>query len=243
MIVFPAVDIKNGRCVRLLKGRPETAKEYVDRPWKAALQWEEAGAEWIHVVDLDGALSQSSENSPAVKELMEKTSVGIQFGGGIRNGEDIEKAIGAGARRVVLGTSAVKYPDWTIKQCLARPGQIVIALDAVGGVVSIEGWQESSGVKVKDLAKKLQAGRPAAFLYTDVERDGMLSSSDFDGVRKLLDYTDIPVIASGGVSSLEDIIKLGEAGADGVITGKALYEGKLKLEDALDAAGEFDSRL
>ncbi len=243
MIVFPAVDIKDGLCVRLEKGRPDTAKKYYDEPWRAGVHWERSGAEWLHVVDLDGALAGSDQNSGAVKELVEKTAAKVQLGGGMRSAESIDVALSTGVRRVVVGTMAARHPDWAVEQCRLHPGSIVIALDAENGMVSVDGWQQSSGTPVEELAQTLQAGGPAAFLYTDVERDGMLSHPNFEGLQSLLQCTSIPVIASGGVSCLEDIEELGRCGADGLITGKALYEGKFRLEDALDIASGFETRL
>ena len=243
MIVFPAVDIKNGRCVRLRRGCPDTATEYFRQPWRAAARWEGSGARWLHVVDLDGALTQSTCSSSAVKELLDRTEISVQLGGGIRSEADVERALNAGAERVVVGTRAVVEPQWAIELCLSMPGSIVVALDARSGVVSTQGWKQSSGVGVEELAKTLQAGKPAAFLYTDVDRDGMLTHPNLEGVEFLLQCTDIPVIASGGVGCLDDIRALGERGADGVITGKALYEGRFTLEQALETASAFSSRL
>ncbi len=243
MIVFPAVDIKKGCCVRLQKGKPDTAVKYFEKPWKAARQWEISGAQWLHVVNLDGALTQSLDSNDAVTELITKSNLKIQLGGGVRSHSDINKALNAGVEKVVVGTKAVKDPEWTITQCQKHPGKIVVALDAQGDYVSVEGWQANSNVTILDLARKLQSGPPAAYLYTDVERDGMLSQPNFDGVERLLNETHIPVIASGGVSCLEDIKQLGNIGADGVITGKALYENKFRLEEALDIASLYTSRL
>lgn len=243
MIVFPAVDVKDGRCVRLEKGRPDTARQYYNEPWVAAAHWQESGATWLHVVDLDGALSGNNTNSGAIKKLIQETEINIQIGGGIRSETAITEALKAGVKRVVIGTQAVKDPQWTIEQCISHPGEVVVALDAVKGRVSVEGWRQSTETKVEELAQVLEEGRPAAFLYTDVERDGMLSHPHFSGIKNLLQVTDIPVIASGGVSSLEDIQKLGACGADGVITGKALYEEKFCLQDAIAIANKFQSRL
>ncbi len=243
MIVFPAVDIKNGRCVRLQKGRPETAKKYYDQPWRAAALWQRSGASWLHVVDLDGALAQDHCSDSAVEELLERSEIKVQLGGGMRSEDDIERAVAAGAERVVVGTGAVRDPHWAVRLCLSFTERIVIALDAENGLVCTEGWKCRSGVGVEELAETLQEGRPAAFLYTDIARDGMLSHPNFRGVESLLECTERPVIASGGVSSLKDIEELGACGADGVITGKALYEGRFRLEDALEAAAKFGSRL
>jgi phosphoribosylformimino-5-aminoimidazole carboxamide ribotide isomerase len=243
MIVFPAVDIKNGRCVRLLQGDPETAKAYNEHPWQAARHWEDQGAQALHVVDLDGALSESGENRGPVRQILEKLSIPVEIGGGLRSTEAVQTVLQGGAARAVVGTRAAMEPQWAIDLCRDRPDRIVIALDAKEGIVTVKGWQESSGVPVRELACRLAEGRPAAFLYTDVARDGMLTHPNFKSVEELIEATTIPVIASGGVSSAEDIRRLGECGADAVITGKALYEERLDLAEAMEIASGFPSRL
>lgn len=243
MIVFPAVDIQNGRCVRLLQGRPETARTYYEEPWRAAMHWEECGAEALHVVDLDGALSESGQNRGPVQQILERLSIPAEVGGGLRSTAAVKAVLEAGAARAVVGTRAATEPGWAVKLCRDFPDRIVIALDAKDGVVTIKGWQESSGVPVKELAGRLAEGSPAAFLYTDVARDGMLTQPNFRSVRELIEATPVPVIASGGVSTAADIRRLGECGADALITGKALYEERLELAEALEIASEFSSRL
>ena len=243
MVVFPAVDIKGGKCVRLLQGRPEAGKEYYAEPQEAALHWQEEGARALHVVDLDGALSESGENARCVLDILQELSIPVQVGGGLRSREDVERILEAGAARAVVGTRAATEPDWAVELCRALPGRIVIAVDARDGNIAIKGWQESTGVSVEELASRLEEGLPAAFLYTDVSRDGMLSRPHFEGVEALLHATCVPVIASGGVSSLDDIRRLGECGADAVIVGKALYENRFALAEAMEAGQAFSSRL
>ena len=243
MIVFPAVDIQGGRCVRLLQGRPGTATTYFEEPWSAALHWEKLGAEALHVVDLDGALTESGQNRPCVAEILAKAAIPVQVGGGLRSAETVQAVLDAGAARAIVGTRAATEPEWAVELCRRLPGRIVVALDAVDGIVAIKGWQATAGMAVEELARRLAEGPPAAFLYTDVSRDGMLTRPHLEGVERLIRATSAPVIASGGVSCVEDIRRLGECGADAVITGKALYEGRLDLGEALEAARAFGSRL
>jgi len=243
MIVFPAVDIQNGRCVRLLRGEPDTATTYDEQPVRAAMHWQQAGAEALHVVDLDGALSESGQNREHVVEILETLSIPVEVGGGLRSEEAVDGILQAGAARAVVGTRAATDPEWAAALCRERPDRVVIALDARDGVVTIKGWQESAGLRAEELARGLAEGAPAAFLYTDVSRDGMMEHPHFEGVQRLIEASPVPVIASGGVSSLEDIRRLGECGADAVITGKALYEGRFELAEALQTARAFGSRL
>jgi len=230
MIIFPAVDIKDGRCVRLVQGRADSGKVYFDDPCEAALHWQGLGAQALHLVDLDGALSRSAGNRPCVLKVLSSLEIPVQVGGGLRSEAEVEAVLQAGAARAVVGTRAATDPAWAVSLCRRLPGRIVVALDALDGEVAIRGWQQG-------------AGPPAAFLYTDVSRDGMLSRPDFDAVERLVRMSQVPVIASGGVSSTDDIRRLGECGADAVVVGKALYEGRIELPDALRVAGAFPSRL
>jgi phosphoribosylformimino-5-aminoimidazole carboxamide ribotide isomerase len=243
MVVFPAVDIKGGKCVRLLQGRPEAGTEYYEQPTQAALHWQQEGARALHVVDLDAALSESGENVRCVRDILQSLSIPAEVGGGLRSLESVEEMLEVGAARVVVGTRAAAEPEWAVALCRAMPGRIVIAVDARDGEVAVKGWREGAGVSVEELARRLEEGRPAAFLYTDVRRDGMMSRPHFEGVEALLRATSVPVIASGGVGSLEDVQRLGECGADAVIVGKALYENRFTLAEALEVADAFPSRL
>lgn len=242
MLLFPAVDIREGHGVRLRRGKPEEQKVYYEEPWRAAMHWQNAGARALHVVDLDAALGRGS-NTEEVGEILSRLSIPVQVGGGLRTRQRVEDVLGMGAARVVVGTRAVEDPDWAAAMCESFPGRIVLALDAREGKVAVEGWQETSEAGVVDLAQELERAQPAAFLYTDVHRDGMMSSPNFEGVRELLQATSVPVIASGGVSSVEDIQRLGECGADAVIVGKALYEERIDIVGALDAATAYPGRL
>lgn len=238
MLVFPAVDVKEGRCVRLQQGDPDAEKVYELEPWKAARRWAEAGAEALHVVDLDGALG-TRNNRAEIRQLLQQVSIPVEVGGGLRDTDVVKDVLDAGAARAVVGTRAVEEPDWALSLTQQFPDRIVVALDARDGLVAVEGWQKTSDVAATELARRLAEGRPAAFLYTDVSRDGMLSHPNFEAVQEMVEATDVPVIASGGVSSADDIRRLGEAGADAVIVGKALYENRLTLSEAMDAAEPF----
>lgn len=242
MIVYPAVDIARGRCVRLLRGRPESEQVYYEVPAQAAEHWQDEGAEVLHVVDLDGALA-AGQNAAPVREILERLHIPVQVAGGLRDTQAVERVLQQGAARAVVGTQAARDPDWAVRLTRALPDRVVIAVDALEGRVAIEGWQELAGVGPVELAQQLAGGAPAAFLYTDVSRDGTLTRPHFEGVEALLEGVDVPVIASGGVASLEDIRRLGQCGADAVIVGKALYEGRFTLEEARQAARPFASRL
>lgn len=242
MILFPAVDIQEGRCVRLLQGKPEEEKVYFSEPWRAAIHWENEGALALHVVDLDAALDKG-KNTNQIEEILSRVSIPLQVGGGIRDRERVEEILGLGTDRVVVGTKAVEDPDWAAAICESFEDRVVIALDAREGKVAVEGWQKTSEVGVVELARKLEEAEPAAFLYTDVHRDGMLTSPHFEGVEELIEATEVPVIASGGVSSVDDVKRLGECGADAVIVGKALYEEEFDLSAAMEIAELYPGRL
>ena len=260
MLVYPAVDIAKGRCVRLIQGRPDREKVYYDRPVDAALHWQGLGARSLHVVDLDGALAsglrqasaadagaqepaQDGSQARPVLEILERAGIPVQVAGGLRSIYAVRSVLKAGASRAVVGTRAVKQPDWAMRLCRELPGRVVIALDARDGRLAVEGWQEVVDEGPVELACRLETGRLAAFLYTDVSRDGMLSRPNFEAIEELLAAVQTPVIASGGVASLEDIRLLGQCGADAVIVGKALYEGRFTLPEALEVAAGSPSRL
>lgn len=243
MLIYPAVDIAKGRCVRLLQGKPDKEKVYYQSPAQAALHWQGLGAQALHVVDLDGALAGDRRNAEPVQEILDRTVIPVQVAGGLRSREAMQRILSAGAARAVVGTRAVREPDWAVQLCEELPGRIVVAVDALEGQVAVEGWRELVGVSPVDLATRLAEGRPAAFLYTDVSRDGMLTRPNFRAIEELLGAVEVPVIASGGVASLEDIRRLGESGADAVIVGKALYEERFSLPEALAIAARYPSRL
>ncbi|MHC4592642.1 MAG: 1-(5-phosphoribosyl)-5-[(5-phosphoribosylamino)methylideneamino]imidazole-4-carboxamide isomerase, partial [Planctomycetota bacterium] len=224
---------------------PQDQTVYYESPVEAAQHWQALGAQALHVVDLDGALARGApeHNTGPVLEILTCADLPVQVAGGLRSTEAVRRVLDAGAARAVVGTRAVRDPEWAIKLCGELPEQVVIALDALEGRVAVEGWQELADSGPVELARRLAEGGPAAFLYTDVSRDGMLSQPDFRGVEELLSAIEVPVIASGGVAALDDIRRLGECGADAVIVGKALYEKRFSLPEALEVAGGYGSRL
>jgi phosphoribosylformimino-5-aminoimidazole carboxamide ribotide isomerase len=239
MIVIPAVDIKDGKCVRLLQGRMEDETVFSDDPAEMAKRWNDDGAEIIHVVDLDGAFAKSPRNLSSIKTIIESVDADIQVGGGVRNNETIRMYIELGVKKVVIGTEAIRNPSFVIQACEEYPGQIVIGIDARNGMVAIEGWAETTQTRAIDLAKQFERYGPAAINFTDINRDGMQTGPNIEQTRLLAKSTTIPVVASGGVTTIEDIKMLTSLegdGVTGVITGRALYSGTLSLKEAIAAA-------
>ncbi|HVN79179.1 MAG TPA: 1-(5-phosphoribosyl)-5-[(5-phosphoribosylamino)methylideneamino]imidazole-4-carboxamide isomerase [Terriglobia bacterium] len=236
MIIFPAIDMRQGRCVRLLQGRPETATVYFDDPVAAALAWEQQGAPWLHLIDLDGAMGDQSINRAHAKHIFKALKIPVQFGGGVRNMENLEDLLQAGARRVILGTAAVEDPGF-VKQALSKFQQhVAIGLDAREGMIAIRGWQQVGSVPVLPLAKQLAEMGASRIVYTDISKDGMLDGPDLTMTRQLAVDSGLKVIASGGISCLEDVRQVKELeplGVEGIIVGKALYERKFTLNQAL----------
>ncbi len=235
MKIIPAVDIKNGRCVRLTQGRADQETVYSEDPLAMASHWDEEGARLIHVVDLDGAFDGIPKNAELVKNIIYNSSVDIQVGGGIRTMKAIETYVNAGAYRVILGTVAQKDPKFVEDACKRFPGKITVGIDAKDGFVAVKGWVEVSGEKASDLAARMQPLGVAEFIFTDIGRDGMLEGPNLNSVRAFAESTSVPVIASGGVGTLkdiEDLIALEPVGVVGVITGKALYDKSISYRDA-----------
>ena len=236
MNIIPAVDIKDGRCVRLLQGQMESETVFSDDPAAMARQWDQMGAELIHVVDLDGAIKKSPQNLQTIKGIVKIVSAHVQVGGGIRNLETIDQYVKLGVRRVIIGTEAIRNPELVDAACKKFPGQIVVGIDARNGRVAIEGWTENTEIDAIELAKRFEDSGVATINFTDIHRDGMQTGPNLEETRRLAEAVNIPVVASGGVSTLEDIknlIPLEQAGVVGVITGKALYSGTLNFEEAL----------
>ena len=236
MLVIPAIDLKDGNCVRLKQGRAADQTVYSNNPAETALRWQTAGADWLHVVDLDGAFNQRPQNVDAIRKILAHVSIPVQLGGGIRNEETIEFYLNLGISRVIIGTEAIKRPDWVMSVAEDHPGQIVVGIDARDGQAAIEGWTSTTDIGAVDLALRFDGSAVAAIVFTDINRDGMQTGTNLDQTRLLAQKTSIPVIASGGVSNLADIEKLlplEPFGVIGVITGKALYSGTLDLSDAL----------
>jgi len=236
MQIIPAVDIKNGKCVRLSQGRADKETIYSDDPVAMACHWDEEGARLIHVVDLDGAFDGIPANAGLVKDIIYNSSVDIQVGGGIRSLEAIEAYVKAGAYRVILGTIAQKDPAFVAAACREFPGKVMVGIDAKDGNVAIRGWVEVSSQKATDLARQMEPMGVAGFIFTDISRDGMLKGPNLSSIREFAEATALPVIASGGVGTLKDIadlLALQPLGVTGIITGKALYDKSFTYRDAL----------
>jgi len=235
-ILFPAIDLKNGQCVRLVKGDMAKATVYNSDPAAQARSFEEQGFEWLHVVDLDGAFAGESKNGAAVEAILKATKNPVQLGGGIRNLGQIEAWLEKGLARVILGTVAVRDPDLVIEACKAFPGKIAVGIDAKGGKVAVEGWAEASTLGVIELAKKFEGAGVSAIIYTDIDRDGILTGINWESTIDLANAVSIPVIASGGLASIADIVRMtmpDAARLEGAISGRALYDGRIDPAEAL----------
>jgi phosphoribosylformimino-5-aminoimidazole carboxamide ribotide isomerase len=236
LILFPAIDLKDGNCVRLYKGDMEQSKVFNNNPAQQALEFAQAGFSWLHLVDLNGAFEGKSVNSDAIKSIREAIDLPIQLGGGIRDMKAAEYWLELGINRLILGTAAVKNPEFVIEACKAFPNKIAVGVDARGGMVATEGWAEQSDIQAVDLCKKFEDIGVSAIIYTDIDRDGALQGVNVTATAELAQAISIPVIASGGVSGYDDITELRKVqhtGIIGVISGKALYEGRLAADKAL----------
>lgn len=236
MILYPAIDLKDGNCVRLYKGEMEQATVFNDNPAAQAMEFVNAGCEWLHLVDLNGAFAGEPVNGAAVDAILEQTKVPAQLGGGIRDMATIERWLNKGLARVILGTVAVEDPDLVREAASAFPGQVAIGLDARNGMVATRGWAEETDLEVTDLARQFEDAGVAALIYTDINRDGAMQGPNVEATAALSRAVSIPVIASGGVSSLDDLRALKASGAplNGAISGRALYDGAIDLKEALD---------
>lgn len=236
MIIIPAIDLKDGKCVRLLQGDFSRATVYSDNPVEVAGMWQEKGAERIHVVDLDGSLAGSPRNRAVIGEIVRGVDVPVQVGGGIRDMKPLEDYFGMGVSRIILGTVALKDRKFVLDACKTFMGRIILGIDASDGKVAVEAWTEETTESVLDVAKSYEGCGLDAIVYTDIKRDGMEVGVNIEATENLARHVDVPVIASGGVSSIKDIERLLEiekSGVVGVIIGKALYNGALRLEDAI----------
>ena len=241
MIIYPAIDIRGGRCVRLTEGRFDAETVFADDPAEMALKWAGLGAEFLHLVDLDGALAGEGKNVPVIQRILKSVSIPVQLGGGIRNLETIEKLLDLGVTRLILGSAAVKNPELVAEACKKYPGHIAVGIDAKNGEVAIEGWGQGSGVAATELAKKMASFGVETIIYTDISRDGMLSGVNVEATAALARACGVPIIASGGVASLDDIRRVKAVEGDGVqgcIVGKAIYTGAVDLKEALALAKE-----
>ncbi|CDN50231.1 1-(5-phosphoribosyl)-5-[(5-phosphoribosylamino)methylideneamino]imidazole-4-carboxamide isomerase [Neorhizobium galegae] len=236
MILFPAIDLKDGQCVRLKLGDMDQATVYNPDPAAQAKSFEDQGFEWLHVVDLNGAFAGTSVNGAAVDAILKATKNPVQLGGGIRTLDHIENWLARGLTRVILGTVAVRDPALVIEACRQFPGKVAVGIDAKGGKVAVEGWAEASELGVIELAKKFEGAGVSAIIYTDIDRDGILAGINWASTLELADAVSIPVIASGGLASLDDINRMLEPDAarlEGAISGRALYDGRIDPAEAL----------
>ena len=239
MIIYPAIDIKGGKCVRLIQGDFNSVTEFNDDVVAQAKEFEDAGFEWLHMVDLDGAQRGMPINHYFIKEVRENTNLKIQVGGGIRNMSSVEILINIGVSRIILGTSAIKDFDFLVEACKAYPGKIWVGIDAKGNKVAVNGWEEETDVYVFDFIEKLYGVGVAGIIYTDISKDGLLQGLDEVGTREIASSIKIPLIASGGVSSMDDLYAvkaMEEIGVQGVIVGRAFYDKKILYKDALSAS-------
>jgi phosphoribosylformimino-5-aminoimidazole carboxamide ribotide isomerase len=237
MIVIPAIDLKEGRCVRLVQGDFGRATIYADDPVVMAIVWKSKGAERLHVVDLNGSLAGVPRHEAVIREIVAETGLSVQVGGGIRTMKTVETYLRNGVRWVILGTAALNDPGFVREACLAFPGRVILGIDAVGGRVAVRGWTEKTEETATAVALRFVEDRPAALVYTDIARDGMETGVNVEATGALAEAVGIPVIASGGVSGIRDIerlIPLEKQGVIGVIAGKALYTGALSLTEAID---------
>lgn len=245
MILFPAIDLKEGRCVRLKRGDMAQATVFNDDPADQAARFEQQGFSWLHVVDLDGAFAGKPMNAQAVEAIVKATKNPVQLGGGIRDLKTLEAWLMRGVHRVIIGTAAVKDPAFVRAAAKAFPGRVAVGIDAREGFVAVEGWAATSSLPAGDLACRFEDAGVCAIIFTDIERDGVLSGINWDATIALADQVSIPVIASGGLASLEDVRRLVRPDAaklEGAITGRALYDGRIDPAEALrilaDAARE-----
>lgn len=238
MEIWPAIDLRGGKCVRLRQGDYGQETVFGDDPAAMARHWVEQGAKRLHLVDLDGARDGRPANLPSVRSIVAAVDVPCELGGGIRNEESIRALLDLGLRRLVVGTSALRDPDWFRRMCRKFPKQLALGIDARGGQAAVEGWQSVSDVSAVDLARRF-AGEPlAALIYTDISTDGMMAGPNVPEMAAMRAAVEWPVVASGGVTTRDDVARLAAVPVDGCIVGRALYEGTLTLSEALAAAGE-----
>ncbi|API92904.1 MULTISPECIES: 1-(5-phosphoribosyl)-5-[(5-phosphoribosylamino)methylideneamino]imidazole-4-carboxamide isomerase [unclassified Virgibacillus] len=235
MILFPAIDIKDGKCVRLTQGNYDQVNIYSDSPVTVAKEWEAQGAAYLHLVDLDGAKSGVSTNQPFIREIAKETSLPTQVGGGIRSLQVMEAYLSAGIDRVILGTAAIKDETFLQAALTQYPNRVAVSIDARNGYVATDGWTKTSTVNAIDLVKELESMGLQTVIYTDILKDGMLKGPNFQGLARLQDATSMEIIASGGVTTIKDITALAKMGLYGAIIGKALYDGSLTLPASLEA--------
>jgi phosphoribosylformimino-5-aminoimidazole carboxamide ribotide isomerase len=237
MLIIPAVDIKGGRCVRLLQGREDSETVFSDDPSAMAARWEQEGAQMLHVVDLDGAFKKSPQNVEAIERILDSLQIPIQLGGGIRNMETVSMFLNLGVNRVILGTEAIRDPRLVEEACQGFPDRIMVGIDARKGLVAVEGWTETTEEQAVEVARRFEGLRLGGIVFTDIHKDGMQTGPNIEETKRMAESVSTPIIASGGVADINDIKALAAlepVGVVGVITGRALYEGTLKLSEALE---------
>ncbi|WKZ32447.1 MAG: 1-(5-phosphoribosyl)-5-[(5-phosphoribosylamino)methylideneamino]imidazole-4-carboxamide isomerase [Thermodesulfobacteriota bacterium] len=240
MIIFPAIDIKNGRCVRLTQGRMEDETVYSDEPWEVAKRWESLGASVIHLVDLDGAVEGNARNLPVIKKIISNIKIPVQIGGGIRDVKTAETYVSIpGVKRIIIGTAAYENPALVHTLTRKYPGRVAVGIDAKNGKVAIKGWVTVTDERASEFAKKLEGAGVACIIYTDISRDGMLAGPNVEATREMAESVNIPVVASGGISAIADIESYRGVPLEGMIIGKALYSGAIDLGEAIKAAGNL----
>ncbi len=243
MEIIPAIDLKAGRCVRLYQGDYQKETVYSDDPVSVSLRWQHEGATRLHVVDLDGAASGELTNLEVIKAISTQINIPIQVGGGVRTLQAAETLLDIGADRVILGTASVQDPDLVVRLCHDRGGdRVVVAVDARDGQVAIKGWTESTSVSASEMVERMESLGVIRFLYTDISRDGTLTLPNFEAIQELVKHTSRPILASGGISSTGQIIRLANIGAEGAILGRALYTGDIDLESAIQAVDSLGAR-
>jgi phosphoribosylformimino-5-aminoimidazole carboxamide ribotide isomerase len=236
MLIIPAIDIKDGRCVRLFQGDMDKETVYFDRPIDAARHWVKEGAKFIHVVDLNGAVEGRPVHTREVEAICKETGLSVELGGGMRSTESVEAALSLGVSRIVIGTAAYDSQEFLRALCQQFPEKIVVGIDARSGKVAVKGWKETTSMDAVELAKRCQADGASRIIYTDISRDGTREGVNVEETRKLAESVNVPVIASGGVATLNDIrslLPLEKVGVEGVIVGRALYSGALIFSDAM----------
>ncbi len=234
MLILPAIDLINGKCVRLVQGDYNRETVYSDNPTAMAEEWKSKGAEFLHLVDLDGAAKGEPVNIDVIKKIIDGVpGIKVQVGGGIRNNNTVEQLLNIGVSRIIVGTKAVTSPEWLGELCEKFPGKIALAVDTKNGKVATEGWLQTENMTAIDFAKDLQKYKPCAMIVTDISKDGMLKGPNLELMKEFKAEVDIPLVASGGVTSIDDVKALNELGVYGAIIGKALYDGKIKLEEAI----------
>ena len=236
MEILPAIDLRDGKCVRLIQGQYHQEIIYRDDPVVQAEEFHAAGAQWLHIVDLDGAKAGKPVNAEVAAGIARNVSLKMELGGGIRDEQSIEQLLALGLTRVILGTSAIRQFDWFGEMTRKFPGRLVLGLDARGSVLATGGWLEQAGQNLMDFARQAAELPIAAIIYTDISKDGMLSGPNLQRTRQLVEAVSVPIVAAGGVTTVQDIQNLKQAGVAGAVIGRALYEGTITIEQALEAA-------